>query len=119
MSLKMQWLIDCLNGGPDNRPAGAKETTDWMINHQRGLIIAPTGYGKSGIIFYHIVQRLRDAIEKQKKLVFTLSTPLLVLNDQFYCDMIEVLTNLSGQPLTKDNCIFVENSSDESRQRGI
>ena len=112
----MKWLIDNLNYGQDNRPDGAKQMTDWMMTHGRGLLIAPTGYGKSGIIFYYIVQRLRKAIEEGKKLVFTLSTPLLVLNDQFYSDLIEVLTHLNGQPLNRGNCVFVDNSSVTSDQ---
>ena len=114
--MKMKWLIDNLNSGQDNRPDGAKQMTDWMMTHGRGLLIAPTGYGKSGIIFYYIVQRLRKAIEEGKKLVFTLSTPLLVLNDQFYSDLIEVLTHLNGQPLNRGNCVFVDNSSVTSDQ---
>lgn len=119
MSLKMKWLIDNLNTGQDNRPTGAKQMTDWMLSHQRGLLIAPTGYGKSGIIFYYIVKRLQKAMQEGKKLVFTLSTPLLVLNDQFYSDLIEVLTHLDGQPLNHNNCVFIDNSSVTSQQRGI
>jgi len=119
MSLKMQWLITNLNTGQDNRPPGAIDTTNWMLSHQRGLIIAPTGYGKSGIIFYYIVERLRKAKTEGKKLVFTLSTPLLVLNDQFYTDLIEVLTNLDEDLINKDNCVFIDNSSDKSQQTGV
>lgn len=116
---KMEWLINILNGEEDTRPPGAKKTTDWMMTRQRGLLIAPTGYGKSGIIFYYIVQRLKKAIQEGKKLVFTLSTPLLVLNDQFYSDLIEVLTHLDGRPLDHNNCVFIDNSSVISQQRGI
>ena len=117
--MKMKWLIDSLNNGQDNRPDGAKQMTDWMMAHDRGLLIAPTGYGKSGIIFYYIVQRLKKAIEESKKLVFTLSTPLLVLNDQFYSDLIEVLTHLNGQPINRGNCVFIDNSSVTSQQKGV
>ena len=116
---KMEWLINILNGAEDTRPPGAKQMTDWMMSRQRGLLIAPTGYGKSGIIFYYIVQRLKKAIQEGKKLVFTLSTPLLVLNDQFYSDLIEVLTHLDGQPLNHNNCVFIDNSSVTSQQQGI
>lgn len=116
---KMEWLINILNGAEDTRPPGAKQMTDWMITRQRGLLIAPTGYGKSGIIFYYIVQQLKKAIQEGKKLVFTLSTPLLVLNDQFYSDLIEVLTHLNRQPLNHNNCVFIDNSSVTSQQRGI
>lgn len=115
----MEWLINILNGEEDTRPPGAKQMTDWMMTRQRGLLIAPTGYGKSGIIFYYIVQRLKKAIQEGKKLVFTLSTPLLVLNDQFYSDLIEVLTHLDGQLLNHNNCVFIDNSSVTSQQRGI
>lgn len=115
----MEWLINILNGEEDTRPPGAKQMTDWMITRQRGLLIAPTGYGKSGIIFYYIVQRLKKAIQEGKRLVFTLSTPLLVLNDQFYSDLIEVLTHLDGQPLNHNNCVFIDNSSVTSQQRGV
>lgn len=116
---KMEWLINILNGEEDTRPPGAKQMTDWMMTRQRGLLIAPTGYGKSGIIFYYIVQRLKKAIQEGKKLVFTLSTPLLVLNDQFYSDLIEVITHLDGCPLDHNNCVFIDNSSVTSQQRGV
>ena len=116
---KMKWLINILNGAEDTRPPGAKQMTDWMMSRQRGLLIAPTGYGKSGIIFYYIVQRLKKAMQEGKKLVFTLSTPLLVLNDQFYSDLIEVITHLDGRPLDHNNCVFIDNSSVTSQQRGV
>ena len=40
----MKWLINNLNTEEDNRTDGAKQMTDWMMTHDRGLLIAPTGY---------------------------------------------------------------------------
>ena len=116
---KMEWLINILNGEEDIRPPGAKRITDWMLRHQRGLVIAPTGYGKSGLMFYYIVKRLEEAYRTGKKICFTLSTPLLVLNDQFYSDLVEVLSSLTNRIVTWENTVFVDNSSVTEQQRGI
>lgn len=116
---KMEWLINILNGEEDTRPPGAKRITDWMLRHQRGLVIAPTGYGKSGLMFYYIVKRLEEAYRTGKKICFTLSTPLLVLNDQFYSDLVEVLSSLTNRIVTWENTVFVDNSSVIEQQRGV
>lgn len=117
--LKMQWLIDVLNDGIDNRPAGAREASQAMLNRDRGIVLAPTGYGKSGIIFFYIVEKLRKALETGEKLTITLSTPYLNLGEQFYTDMIEVLTNLKSPVITEQNCVFIDNSCRIDQQKGV
>lgn len=119
MPRKMEWLTNILNGEEDTRPPGAKRINEWMLSHQRGLVIAPTGYGKSGLMFYYIVKRLEEAYQTGKKICFTLSTPLLVLNDQFYSDLVEVLSNLTNQIVTWENTVFIDNSSVTEQQRGV
>lgn len=118
MNMKMQWLIDILNGGADTRPKGAQEASAAMLKKSRGIVLAPTGYGKSGIIFYYIVQKLREAKKTGEKLTITLSTPYLNLGEQFYTDMIEVLTNLNDTVINENNCVFVDNSCKIEQQKG-
>lgn len=96
--------------------------TQLMIAKMRdihwGLCKAPTGYGKSSQIFWNLAERIKYAIDHEQKLVVTLSTPLLVLNDQFYQDLIDFLAGINVG-INGSNCVFVDNSSVEKNQRGI
>lgn len=116
--IKMIWLINMWLLGKDTRCFGAQKMNQMMEKIFWGICKAPTGYGKSGIIFWDIATKIKTAMNENKKLVITLSTPLLVLNDQFYKDLIEFLAN-SGLGLNDTNCVFVDNSSVLANQRGV
>ena len=115
--MKMQWLINDIQQNTDCRPLGAQMTNFKMRVFPRGNVQAPTGYGKSAIIIRDIVDKVRYAMSHGKKLVITISTPLLVLNDQFYQDLVEVLVTVFPN-LTAANCRFVDNSCVKSQQTG-
>lgn len=117
MSKKMQWLINDIQQNTDCRPLGAQMINFKMRVFPRGNVQAPTGYGKSAIIIRDIVDKVRYAMSHGKKLVITISTPLLVLNDQFYQDLVEVLVAVFPN-LTAANCRFVDNSCVKSQQTG-
>lgn len=99
-------------------PLGAQDMLTAMQIVAWGICKAPTGYGKSGIIFWRIAEQIKNAVAKDSKLVITLSTPLLVLNDQFYKDLIECL-NGANLGINCTNCVFVDNSSEEKNHKGI
>lgn len=117
MSKKMQWLINDIQQNTDCRPLGAQMINFKLRVFPRGNVQAPTGYGKSAIIIRDIVDKVRYAMSHGKKLVITISTPLLVLNDQFYQDLVEVLVAVFPN-LTAANCRFVDNSCVKSQQTG-
>ena len=117
MSKKMQWLINDIQQNTDSRPLGAQMVNFKLRVFPRGNVQAPTGYGKSAIIIRDIVDKVRYAMSHGKKLVITISTPLLVLNDQFYQDLVEVLVAVFPN-LTAANCRFVDNSCVKSQQTG-
>lgn len=114
---RMQWLINDIQQNIDSRPLGAQMINFKLKVFPRGNVQAPTGYGKSAIIIRDIVDKVRYAMSHEKKLVITISTPLLVLNDQFYQDLIEVLVTVFPN-LTAANCRFVDNSCVKSQQTG-
>lgn len=117
--LKMCYLITAwIMNRITDLSTGAQTMLLQMASIKWGICKAPTGYGKSGIIFWNIAERIKHAIENNEKLVITLSTPLLVLNDQFYQDLIEFLANID-LGLNSTNCVFVDNSSVQANQRGI
>lgn len=113
----MQWLINDIQQNTDCRPLGAQMINFKLRVFPRGNVQAPTGYGKSAIIIRDIVDKVRYAMSHGKKLVITISTPLLVLNDQFYQDLVEVLVAVFPN-LTAVNCRFVDNSCVKSQQTG-
>lgn len=113
----MQWLINDIQQNTDCRPFGAQMINFKLRVFPRGNVQAPTGYGKSAIIIRDIVDKVRYAMSHGKKLVITISTPLLVLNDQFYQDLVEVLVAVFPN-LTAANCRFVDNSCVKSQQTG-
>lgn len=117
MNTKMQWLINDIQNGKDNRPLGAQMVNFKMNVFPRGIVQAPTGYGKSAIIIRNIVDQVRYAMAHRKKLVITISTPLLVLNDQFYTDLVDVLVAVFPN-LNYTNCVFVDNSCVKAQQVG-
>lgn len=114
---RMQWLINDIQQNTDCRPLGAQMINFKLRVFPRGNVQAPTGYGKSAIIIRDIVDKVRYAMSHGKKLVITISTPLLVLNDQFYQDLVEVLVAVFPN-LTAANCRFVDNSCVKSQQTG-
>lgn len=114
---RMQWLINDIQQNTDCRPLGAQMINFKMRVFPRGNVQAPTGYGKSAIIIRDIVDKVRYAMAHGKKVVITVSTPLLVLNDQFYQDLVEVLVAVFPN-LTAANCRFVDNSCVKSQQSG-
>ena len=117
MSKKMQWLINDILQNTDCRPLGAQMINFKMKVYPRGNVQGPTGNGKSGNIIRDIVDKVKYAMSHGKKLVITISTPLLVLNDQFYQDLVEVLVAVFPN-LTAANCRFVDNSCVKSQQTG-
>lgn len=118
---RMRWLWRQLSADGINlrllRPFGARLANFKMRRHPRGIVMASTGYGKSGIIITDIVHKVRAAKKHREKLFITISTPLLVLNDQIYQDFIEVLT-VTCPWLNAGNCVFVDNSCDKAQQKG-
>lgn len=117
MNKKMQWLISDIQNGTDCRPLGAQQTNFKMNVYPRGIVQAPTGYGKSAIIIRNIVDQVRYAMSHGKKLTITISTPLLVLNDQFYSDLVDVIVAVFPN-LNATNCVFVDNSCVKAQQVG-
>lgn len=114
LAKKMGWLIKICNEGVDTRTDIVKTVNDKMQQQKFGIIRAATGVGKSGIIYKDMVNHIQNA--NGKKQCFIISTPLLVLNDQFFNDMIEVLYGLGLA--NNENTIVLNNSCDDEKKKG-
>lgn len=113
LAKKMQWLIDICMTNVDTRTRIVQNVNKKMEEMKYGVVRAATGVGKSGIIYKDIVHNIKSSTKKQ---VFIISTPLLVLNDQFFTDLMEVLFGLGLS--NNQNTIVINNSSDDEKKKG-
>lgn len=111
---KMDWLVGNLLKGIDNRTTLVQNVNKNMEKQNFGIVRAPTGIGKSGIIYTDIFNRI--AKNKDKKQIFIISTPLLCLNDQFFNDMIATLYGTGI--ISNKNCVIANVSSDIEKKKG-
>lgn len=115
ISTKMDWLVNSLLNGKDKRTNLVKKINKSMNLQNFGIIRAPTGIGKSGIIYTDIFNRITKN-NGEKKQIFIISTPLLCLNDQFFNDMISTL--YGANIISNKNCVIANNSSDIELKKG-
>ena len=111
---KMDWLVSNLLNGVDNRTKLVQNVNKNMEKQNFGVVRAPTGIGKSGIIYTDIFNRISK--NKDKKQIFIISTPLLCLNDQFFNDMIATLYGTGV--ISNKNCVIANVSSDIEKKKG-
>lgn len=89
----MKDLYSTIDGNPILHSSMAEQYKDATIfddDHKRKIEEAPTGMGKSGLIFYICVQWFLKNKDKEN-CVFHLINPLNVLNDQTTFDLVFVL----------------------------
>lgn len=110
---KMDWLVSNLLNGVDNRTTLVQNVNKSMEKQNFGVVRAPTGIGKSGIIYTDIFNRITK--NKDKKQIFIISTPLLCLNDQFFNDMIATLYGTGV--ISNKNCVIANVSSDIEKRK--
>jgi hypothetical protein len=104
---KMQWLIDKYNNG----------TIEYLIQNtkeNKGTIVAPTGYGKSGVMSADCIWHINN-VKDGEKFVFHFATPRLKLGVQFMDDLISVITEIFKEKCDKGEFMFFINSSDDGR----
>lgn len=114
LAKKMQWLIEIVKSGNDTRSEIVKDAQEKMTEKEFGVVRAATGVGKSAMIYLDIIRHLMDESDKKRK-VFVISTPLLVLNEQFFEDLMQTVYGLGL--VNKDNCIVLNNSCDEKMKK--
>lgn len=88
-SNKMQWFLD----------AYCADTLDDKIGNcgvEKGTIVLPTGGGKSGLIYTHILRTMEREMKlgSSKKIVFNISAPILKLEAQLLNDFIDVIRTI-------------------------
>lgn len=110
---KMSWLVDMVKNNNDTRSQIVRDANEKMYEKKTGVVRAATGVGKSAMIYLDIIRHLMEKNDKRK--VFVISTPLLVLNEQFFGDLLETLYGLGL--INKDNCIVLNNSSDNQMKK--
>lgn len=104
---KMQWLIDKYNNG----------TIEYLIQNtkeNKGTIVAPTGYGKSGVMASDCIWHINN-VKDGEKIVFHFATPILKLGVQFMDDLISVITEIFKEKCDKGEFMFFINSSADGR----
>lgn len=117
ISTKMNWLVNSLLSGIDDRTELVKMVNENMKKQNYGILRAPTGIGKSGIIYSDIYNRIvSNSVVNNKKQIFIISTPLLCLNDQFFNDMISTL--YGANLINNKNCVIANNSCDIELKKG-
>lgn len=114
LAKKMYWLQEIVKSGNDTRSEIVKEAQEKITEKEFGVVRAATGVGKSAMIYLDIIRHLMDKSDKKRK-VFVISTPLLVLNEQFFGDLMETVYGLGL--VNKDNCIVLNNSCDEQMKK--
>lgn len=115
LNTKMNWLVNALLTNNDERTKIVKDVNENMKLQNFGIIRAPTGIGKSGIIYTDMYNRIIKN-NNVKKQVFIISTPLLCLNDQFFNDMISTL--FCANIINNKNCVIANNSCDFELKKG-
>lgn len=111
MENKMNWLIEQYNNG----------TIEYLIRdtkENKGTIIAPTGYGKSGIMIADAINKI-NSLKEGEKLVLHFATPLLRLCVQFMNDLNAVISVTHKDMCRKGEFMFYINNSDNGRNYDI
>lgn len=104
---KYLWLEKEIREGT-NKQVLAKETN----GRTHGAISCPTGYGKSGIIFDDVIWHIKEAKEKNCKLVVNICAPILLLCCQNISDLLELLVHTEDiHGVSKDDIITIVNNS--------
>lgn len=104
---KMQWLIDKYN-------TNSMEYLIKATNEKKGTIIAPTGYGKSGLMIEDAINHILN-MDNDKKLILHFATPILKLGVQFMDDLNMVLSDIFANKCAKGEFMFLINSSADGR----
>lgn len=108
---KMQWFVDSFHAG--TLPGIVKNS-----GRVRGIICMPTGTGKSGVLYDHLVTTVNDFTEgliKKEKLILHLCTPNLKLCQQLVRDLLWPISKLCSEEI-RDTMICYVNSSDKVDQ---
>ncbi len=107
---KMNWMIEKFNNN----------TMDYIIhntNEKKGTIVAPTGFGKSGVMFSDTIYHIMNS--NAKKMVFHYAFPILKLGVQSMDDLISVLSVIFKDKCDNGEFMFFINSSADGRDYNL
>lgn len=108
---KMQWLIDKYNNG----------SIEYLIRDTRenkGTIVAPTGFGKSGVMSADSIWHINNTNDGEK-IILHFATPILKLGVQFMNDLTSVITEIFKDKCDKGEFMFFINSSADGRDYNL
>lgn len=111
MENKMNWLIEQYNNG----------TIEYLIRdtkENKGTIVAPTGFGKSGVMIADAISKI-DNLKDGEKLILHFATPILKLGVQFMNDLNAVISVTHKAMCNRGEIMFFVNNSDDGRRYDI